>query len=484
MKSMGRAIQLTRPVSFALILFAYAPFVAAATYPSCPTGKTCLKVTSASATGSGCTLINAVTAVNTQKTFNGCTFPSGATVVLLPVLSGTTTTYSPNTTLTLTGTTIKGVGVTQTIINFKNAIATSNHVAIDFPFSNQQNVGLQFLAVVDGGSTQGGFTGVQTESDAPLVTLDHVQVSGFVLTGVVNNSLSGLVITNSTIENNSGDQGGGIHDMQGATMSIDTSTIAHNSALGGAGIFEEGDSWLAYDTVAFNGAEVGGGIYISDPASLDAFHVTVAMNSASLPFTALGPCGVGGGVYAPDPDSGVDANWNASIITGNTDGTSGKADDLVGDLHFPAGGSEIQDGANNSIVGNPQVGTSCQVGGWRSNTPSGPLGSILLNDKQASPAQLFGTSSPTLASHPSTAPTQDFALVKPKSGTNPAINAVQNSTYNLGTYETAGATFPGGKYTSGRLSNPGQNKIDQGGQPAPSDGNQNLNYSIGSFEIQ
>jgi hypothetical protein len=490
MKSMERAIQIGMSVSLTLAIAMYSSLAGACPanqkcYPSCPSGSKCLDVTSASATGTGCTLVNAVTAVNNQATFNKCTFPSGATVVRLPVISGSkttsSTTYFPNTTLSLQGVSITGLGVTATIINFKNATPNSP-AAIDFSTSGLQNPGLQTVAIVDGGSAQ-TLTGVQIEPGSPTVTIDHVQISGFNNSGVVNNSI--LVMHNSTIQNNFGDQGGGIHDMTGAVMSIDTSTIANNNALGGGGIFEEGISWLAYDTIAFNGAEVGGGVEISDPASFDAFHLTVAMNSASLPFTAL-PCGAGGGVYAPDPDFGVDANWNASIIAGNTDGTPGQADDLVGDLHFTDGGSEVEDGANQSIVGNPQVGMgSCQVGGWQSSAQNGTNGTFLfLNDKQASPAQLFGTSNPTLASHPSNAATQDLALVKPKSGTNPAINSVENYQYNLGTYETQGATFPGGKYTSGRLSNPPQNKIDQGGQPAPSDGNENLSYCIGSFEIQ
>lgn len=473
MKPVQSGIQFGMFIAFVVTIVTCPRFAAAATYPSCPSGKTCLDVTTASATGSGCTLANAINALNTKHSQNGCNYPSNATVVRVPLISGSSTTYFPNTLLSLVGATIKGLSVTQTIINFKNAPASGP--AIDVTAASQTAVGIQFIAVVDGGSSQ-TLTGIQTEPGAPTLTLDHVLVNGFNNSGVVNNSF--LVVHNSTIQNNFGDFGGGIHDMQYALMSIDTSTIAYNGALGGGGIGEEGESWLAYDTIGFNNAEVGGGVYISDdgsdPVTLDAFHVTVAMNTASDPYFVL-PCGVGGGVYAPNDDGLIDANWNASIITGNTDGTP-QADDLVGDLHFSS--EEDSDGGNMAIVGNAQLGTSCQVGHWRW-VPFGV--GFPLNDQQASPAQLFGTSNPTLAAHPSSAPTQDLALVRPKSGTNPAINAGQNNIYNIGTYETQGAIFPS-KYTSGKLNH--QNNIDQGGQRAPSDGNQNLSYCIGSFEIQ
>jgi hypothetical protein len=223
MRFIGKGIQRFTAVSFALTIVASAS-VAAAGYPSCPHGATCLQV--ATGTGNGCTLDNAIVAAEYGETTNGCN-PNGATVLLLA-----STTYYAQNTLYVEGITLLGTGATgstPTVISFRNV--TGGNVAMYFDSLGPQQGGeLQDLQVIAGGSTA-TLTGVQ--SDVFGSVLDHVVISGFNNSGAINNG--GLTIHNSTIERNSADFGGGILD-NGGILAIDRSSILNNSALGGAGL--------------------------------------------------------------------------------------------------------------------------------------------------------------------------------------------------------------------------------------------------------
>jgi hypothetical protein len=475
----------TLPLTTAIAMFAmaYAPTVGAQTYGSCPVHG-CIKVTTTNSGGSGCTVSNAVAAINAQRSVNGCTYPSGATGVQIPYW-GSGTTYTVNQELVLSGASgvsIAGYSPTKTILSFP-----SNSAGIAIDVTSQQASAIQFLGI--SGASGNYLTGVQSESGASL-TLSTVQVSGFESTGAVN--FGTLIVHFSTFKGNAGGGeemiggnsyslfGGGICNLAQGTVFIDTSLITGNTGIAGGGIYEAGGgTQLAYSTVSKNTAEVGGGIYVNSGAEWKAWHDTVILNTASNPYNAV-PCGVGGGVFAADGNN-ADMDWNGSILAGNVDGTP-QADDLVGSLHAS---SLLTDGANMSIVGNPQLGVtvngqSCQVGGWQWND-SGNI-PYHLPDTTATMTALFGSNNPALTSNPSSAPTQNYALA---SGNNPALASCTNNTMNLDYYGVnAPSTFAfPSVYTSGALK--GQNSIDQGGQSAPKGGNGSKNlYCAGSFEHQ
>jgi hypothetical protein len=82
-------------------------------------------------------------------------------------------------------------------------------------------------------------------------------------------------ITNSTIDHNSGDFGGGLY-LYNSSATVTDSTVSDNSASsGGGGIISSGPLTLQNSTVAFNHAPIGGGVFI------DTTHQSVALNLQS-----------------------------------------------------------------------------------------------------------------------------------------------------------------------------------------------------------
>jgi len=252
--------------------------------------------------------------------------------------------------------------------------------------------------------------------------------------GIYNSNANVLTIHGSTISNNTANgPGGGLFDLDGGYVTIDTSIINNNTAPSGGGIYESGGTHMYYSTIANNTATsgAGGGIYIggrNNPYWIG-WHVTITGNKA-----ASGTCGVGGGVYV-DPSSIQSEDWNASIITGNTNSRNHNEDDLVGKLHDS---SLLTDGVNPSIVGS----TTCVVNYGKGGLP----------DQTKSASAVFGNNQ--LASNGG--PTQTVALAS----NSPAIDACTNTMSNLGGY-------------GGMPANQ-----DQRGSHAPN-GKQ---YDIGSFE--
>ncbi len=109
--------------------------------------------------------------------------------------------------------------------------------------------------------------------------------------GIAVSSSASLLITNSTISNNTSAVGGGIHAYD-TPLSILGCTISNNGAFGtgssGGGIFYKGDSLsLADSTVSGNTAVSGGGIYSDGIADIS--RVNMHGNYAYLH---------GGGIYA------------------------------------------------------------------------------------------------------------------------------------------------------------------------------------------
>ncbi|MDZ4659007.1 MAG: choice-of-anchor Q domain-containing protein [Bythopirellula sp.] len=133
--------------------------------------------------------------------------------------------------------------------------------------------------------------------------------------GIVNYANGTLNITNSTISNNSSlGNGGGISNFNYAALNIEGSTISGNSAVeSGGGIYSQNNSTLTVfdSTISGNSVEgsnvfsnSGGGIYSKD-SLLAITDSTISGNSAT---------GSGGGIFNDDSDSTV----NGSTISGNT----------------------------------------------------------------------------------------------------------------------------------------------------------------------
>ncbi|WP_178984617.1 beta strand repeat-containing protein [Winogradskyella helgolandensis] len=111
---------------------------------------------------------------------------------------------------------------------------------------------------------------------------------GFHVTG-----MSGMItISTSTITGNAAaNEGGGLWNQGGTTMTVSMSTIDNNTAAEGGGIYNNTGSMTSVmtSTISGNTASVSGGGLTNNGASLDLNAVTVAMNSTD---------GIGGGIDA------------------------------------------------------------------------------------------------------------------------------------------------------------------------------------------
>ncbi|MFC5195364.1 beta strand repeat-containing protein [Bizionia hallyeonensis] len=98
--------------------------------------------------------------------------------------------------------------------------------------------------------------------------------------------MSGVVtISTSTISNNAAaNEGGGLWNQNGTTMSVSMSTIDNNTADEGGGIYNNTGSITSVmtTTISGNSATVSGGGLSNNGASLDLNAVTVVMNTAAL----------------------------------------------------------------------------------------------------------------------------------------------------------------------------------------------------------
>ena len=96
---------------------------------------------------------------------------------------------------------------------------------------------------------------------------------------------SGIVnITESTVSSNTAaNEGGGLWNQNGVTMTVTTSTVDNNTAAEGAGIYNNTGSitLVTRSTISSNMASISGGGLTNNGASLDLNAVTVAMNSST-----------------------------------------------------------------------------------------------------------------------------------------------------------------------------------------------------------
>ena len=153
-----------------------------------------------------------------------------------------------------------------------------------------------------------------------------------------------LMVTDSTISNNSASRGGGISNS--GTLTVTDSTISGNSAMvfGGGVYMYDGTLSVTDSTISGNSAVYGGGIY--DSGTLTVTGSTIAGNSANR----------GGGIRNI-------AGWGTltvqnTILAGNTAGDTGP--DVVGQLEIVSSNNLI--GMNPKFTRDPSPGADGQWG--------------------------------------------------------------------------------------------------------------------------
>ena len=237
--------------------------------------------------GGACTLVDAITAANSDAPAGGCTAGSAADTLVVPAGSTHTLTQShdggPNGLPLVTS---------AIIIAGKGSTITRDPGAPQF----------RILEVAAGGD----------------LTLQETTVSGGVSPnfggGIAINAGGALTLTNSTISGNSAGGAGGNANGGGmfnsGTLTLTNSTVSGNSAVAnsrGVGVFNSGTLTFTNSTVSGNSAEYrsrGGGV--DNSGTLTLTNSTVSGNS-------MGSRSSGGGLS----NSGQ-ATLALSLVSGNT----------------------------------------------------------------------------------------------------------------------------------------------------------------------
>jgi len=179
--------------------------------------------------------------------------------------------------------------------------------------SSEATVELRRLALSGGFAADGG--GVLNDG---ALTMDGVTVTRNATTNGPPPNAGVLTMTNSAVSENGGSgEGGGLLNIDVATMMLTDSTVSGNHGHQGAGISNDGTLTLANSTVAGNTAKggSGGGIANEGLGVLTLTNCTVRENRAeAVEDDEFGPFwGVGGGIS----NGGVLTLVN-STVSGNT----------------------------------------------------------------------------------------------------------------------------------------------------------------------
>ncbi|MEL7498301.1 MAG: Ig-like domain-containing protein [Planctomycetota bacterium] len=186
---------------------------------------------------------------------------------------------------------IVGVSPTQTVVdgnNLHRVFQIHNDAAINVSLSNIkiQNGSTSFAGETEGAGILIEGTGIQ-----PVVNLDNIWLTGNHTNGSVSYggailNRGDLTITNSLLEGNSAEYGGGVANDLVGTLSKTNVTVSGNNATSGlgGGIFNQGTATLQNVTVTDNTASgAGGGIHNDDAnsATTNINNTLVANNAAA-----------------------------------------------------------------------------------------------------------------------------------------------------------------------------------------------------------
>lgn len=272
--------------------------------------------------GGGCTLVNAITAANTDTATGGCAAGFGADTVVLPQRSTQTLTVVNN---TADDRNPNGLPVIRSTITIQGNGATIRRTSTApffriFSVASGARLTLQQITITGGRAGYGG--GV---TNFGIITLIHSTISGNSTLGGGGGGLANYgtaTVSSSTISGNGGSHGGGIFSR--GPLTIINSTVSDNSALFGGGVFntEIGTVTLTNSTVTRNSAADWGGGVLNGGASLTLNHALISGNTAPS-----------GSEVLNDPSSGIvtAGKFNLFGFNGNA-GVSGfrpSASDIV-----------------------------------------------------------------------------------------------------------------------------------------------------------
>jgi Ca2+-binding RTX toxin-like protein len=279
--------------------------------------------------GTTCTLIDAITAANTNTDpLMGC---GGAT-------AGVDTLVLQNSSVhTLTTVDNSAHGASGLPVITSEIVIEGNGSTIErmagtpnfrvFTVGSSGDLILNDATVRNGQVSGSGFSGSGGGllNNNGALTLIRCRVSGNRATfgGGLLNLFSQLTLRYSTVEGNTAARGGGLQE-QGGTLILTNSTVSGNTAAssgGGLSLTNPGTRMLTNSTVSGNTAAYGGGIR-SDGGSLTSNHTTIAGNSSTL----------GGGIFATDGT----VTLSRTLISGNSASTGAEVDNYNNGTFFTA----------------------------------------------------------------------------------------------------------------------------------------------------
>ncbi len=230
-------------------------------------------------TGTGCTLVDAVTAANTDTATGSCPAGSGADTIELT--ADVTLTVIDN--LGAGGN--NGLPVVASDITVDGSGYTVNRVsANDFRFFQVQPTGtlkLDDVTLTGGATTTGG----ALRNNGGTLILTNTTVSGNAANsgGAVYLYASAATLYNSTLSGNSAVYGGGLYVGPAAAATLNGGELSDNTATysggGLGGLFFPGSATLDNTTITGNTATYqGGGVYVGRDGTVDLHDSTVSYN--------------------------------------------------------------------------------------------------------------------------------------------------------------------------------------------------------------
>jgi CSLREA domain-containing protein len=236
-----------------------------------------------------CSLREAVNAANNDTATDTCPSGDGLDTIILPagtyVLALAGMEEDNNTTGDLdirSDVTLVGAGTASTIID-ANALDRVVHIG------GGTTVSISLLTIRNGFLPEGALSGAGILNQGAL-TLEQVAIRDNFLTGndvgqgfgggISNCFQCNLTLTDSTVSDNTADNGGGISN--GGTLVIQNSTINGNRVdISGAGITNSSQMTLTNTTISGNSANSGGGGIFQAAGEATLRNVTISGNSLS-----------------------------------------------------------------------------------------------------------------------------------------------------------------------------------------------------------
>ena len=254
--------------------------------------------------GTTCTLVDAITAANSDTATGGCAAGNGADTITLQ--TDVTLTASNNYAVNSDN----GLPVISSEITIEGAghMISRDAGAPAFRLllvNLNGNLTLHQTTLSGGNSQQSG----GAIHNLGTVTVNNSTFSGNSAShgGAIFNSYATVTVSNSTLSDNTASfAGGSIYSTSDSTLTISDSTLSGNSAEGGGAIYNDnGTVTVSNSTLSGNSAGGGRGGGISNSSTVSISNSTLSGNTASF----------GGGIYNSDT-----LNLARSLISGNSAG--------------------------------------------------------------------------------------------------------------------------------------------------------------------